>query len=121
MIEENDNEGFTYQSSSTVDECSTAGDVIKKLAGHEVPANQLYRGERKFLVQLTLKLTPCGGQTVTIPVFTDTVRGTMVRELIELAMEDQRTDRIIRSVLDNPSDLVLSDEVEETDKQGKLF
>ncbi len=84
----------------------------------------LYRGERKFAVSLILKLKPIGGQPVTIPVIVDTIRGTMVDEMIRLAFEDPRNSKVIASVLDNPrGNLVLSEIPvdDEKDAQGNLF
>lgn len=107
-------EGFEYTSSSTIDNPPQVEDEKRE------PVNQLYRGERVFAVNLTLRLTPKGGQTVTIPVFCDDTRGTMVEEMLELAMRDSRTRGIILSVLDNPKDRVAG-EASDEDKQGKLF
>lgn len=107
-------QGFEYVSSSTIDNPPEVKEERTK------PANQTWKGERYFLVNLILKLTPTGGQAVTIPVFCETTRGTMVEEMIELAMQDKRTLGIIRSVLDNPKDRVAGDEIDE-DPQGKLF
>jgi hypothetical protein len=107
-------EGFEYTSSSTIDNPPEVKEETRE------PVNQLYRGERIFAVNLTLRLTPKGGQTVTIPVFCDDTRGTMVEEMLELAMRDPRTRGIILSVLDNPKDRIAG-EVAEEEKQGKLF
>lgn len=84
----------------------------------------LYRGERKFAVSLILKIKPIGGQPVTIPVLVDTIRGTMVDQMIKMAFEDPRNSKVIDSVLDNPKGkLVLSDVAVDDDKstQGNLF
>lgn len=84
----------------------------------------LYRGERKFAVSLILKIKPIGGQPVTIPVLVDTIRGTMVDQMIKMAFEDPRNAKVIDSVLDNPKGkLVLSDVAVDDDKstQGNLF
>jgi hypothetical protein len=113
-LQQNSTEGFEYTSSSTIDTPPEVKEETRE------PVNQLYRGERIFAVNLTLRLTPKGGQTVTIPVFCDDTRGTMVEEMLELAMRDPRTRGIILSVLDNPKDRVAGEAAEE-EKQGKLF
>lgn len=116
---ETDNE-TDYISASSVDNPPKPEPEPEEKEGQQY----LYRGERKFAVSLILKIKPIGGQPVTIPVLVDTIRGTLVNEMIRMSFEDPRNSKVIESVLDNPKGkLVLSDVAVDDDKstQGNLF
>lgn len=65
------------------------------------------RSERMFDVTLTLKLKPEGGAADTITLLAAPVKGTLVHDMLRLAIEDRRNNAVITAMLDNPSEAEL--------------
>ncbi len=99
----------TYESHSSIDhepkgepaeqqemfeEPESAEETIAKF---EQPA-----AERKFKCELTLKLTPAGDKTITLPLLAGEYPSSRIREIILLAVNARRNVSIIEATLDNP-------------------
>jgi hypothetical protein len=82
----------------------------------EARASDLWKGERVFEVDVSVTLRPKDGKAIKVPILVNTIRGTMVEELIALAFKDERTMRIVRAVLDNPRDRVRAEPTDESDE-----
>lgn len=85
--------------------------------------SDLYRGERLFEVEFSVVLKPVDGKPIKVPLFADTVRGTLVEECLRMALADARNETIIQAVLDNPKDRVRVADAANvvTPTQGGLF
>lgn len=102
-----------YQSTSTIDheprgtddeqekgqqEMFSVEDEVEKLAAAP--------HERKIKVELSVKITPSGDKTVTIPILCGEYPSTRVPELLKLAIEGRRFTKILDAALDNPPPVV---------------
>lgn len=97
----------TYRSRSTIDnepqEQSEPEQVEMFNMETEVEKLSAAPHERKMKVELTLKLTPSGDKTITIPVLVCEYPSSRVPELLKLAIEGRRFKRILWASLDNPN------------------
>lgn len=112
-----------YESDSTIDNPPREPRRKKVEANENDHRRYLYRGERQFNVDLTIKITPVGGRTVTIPLLNQQLRGTLVDQFVEESLKDPRNTQVIEAVLDNPKTRVLSTDLvnEDEDQQLSLF
>ena len=114
----------TYVSLSTIDNPPHTAAVESQDNSEEAktpkPQN-MYVGERLFNVELSVIVTPAGGKSIKIPFMIEKdLRGTMVEEFMEHAMNERLNLQILRAVLDNPKDRISVADAP-TELQEKLF
>lgn len=61
--------------------------------------------ERRFAVEMLVKLKAGDDKVHTIPVFVGTIRGALTEEALQIAFESRRFKKILRAVIDNPREV----------------
>lgn len=115
-----------YISMSTID--APPAPIVEVVPNHDeavkkAPLANMWKGERLFDIEFTVTLKPAEGKAIKVPLLVDTsIRGTLIEECMELALDDRRNVGIIQAILDNPKDRIQVGYVEEEPtKQSKLF
>lgn len=83
-------------------------DKQQELPGIEQEVERLSANphERRFKVELVLKLTPVNEKSVNVPLCSGEFPSSRVNEVLELSLKSRRNKNIIEAVLDNPEPVI---------------